>query len=628
MYKTLAKILSHKHMTDDYALRSGNKTIKRWLQVIGGLALLGSISSAYSAAPITTQGNQVLFGGQVGSIAGNSMFWSNNGWGGDRYYNAGVINWLHTDWKSRLVRAAMGIEDGGGYLDDPTANFARVKTVVDAAIANDMYVIIDWHSHHAEWNTARAVTFFTQMAQTYRNVPNVIFEIYNEPLNTVSWSGVIKPYAVQVIAAIRGQGANNLIVVGTSSWSQDVDLAANDPITGYANIAYALHFYVGMHGQSLRDKAATALRRGLPLFVTEWGVWGPNVGDINMGEFNAWKNFLKNNNISNASWGLTDKYEQASLLVPGASVTGGWPAGQLTNVGVATKDWIANWGGPTGPATCTEVNLPATIQAEQYCEMVGVQTEATTDVGGGQNVGWIDAGDWLSYQVRVPAAGTYRVTYRVAGQNGGGILRLENTGGTPVYANTNFTGTGGWQTWVDLTQVVTLPAGSQRISIAAPVGGYNLNWFRIEPISISSSSSSTSSSSSSSAPLVTIEAETWGSMNGVQTEPTSDVGGGLNVGWIDSGDWISYSNRVVNIPQTGAYVIELRVASLTGGGVLAFEENGGTVVHGVANIPSTGGWQNWATVRLPVNLTAGNHSFGVNARTGGFNFNWFRIVRQ
>ena len=132
-----------------------------------------------------------------------------------------------------------------------------------------MYVIIDWHSHHAESYRSNAIAFFQDMARTYGTRNHVIYEIYNEPLQ-ISWSGTIKPYAQAVISAIRAIDPDNLIIVGTPSWSQDVDVAAADPIAG-TNIAYTLHFYAGTHGQFLRDKAQTALNRGVALFVTEWG---------------------------------------------------------------------------------------------------------------------------------------------------------------------------------------------------------------------------------------------------------------------------------------------------------------------------------------------------------------------
>lgn len=322
-----------------------------------GLALAAqSYSALADVAPLTVSGNKVLIGGQVGSIAGSSLFWSNTGWGGEKYYNAKTVAWIKNDWKANLVRASMGVEDSGGYINKTTkaisdaSNKTRVYTVVDAAIANDMYVIIDWHSHHAEDYKAQAIAFFQEVATKYKDSNNVIYEIYNEPLNTTNWSTVIKPYAIDVIAAIRAIDPDNLIIVGTQTWSQDVDKAANDPITGYANIAYTLHFYAGTHKQSLRDKAQTALNKGIALFVTEWGaVNADGGGAVATSETTAWLNFLKTNNISHANWALNDKNEGASALVPGASVNGEWVSSQLTASGALVKDAVLNW--PAIPTT-------------------------------------------------------------------------------------------------------------------------------------------------------------------------------------------------------------------------------------------------------------------------------------
>jgi beta-glucanase (GH16 family) len=123
----------------------------------------------------------------------------------------------------------------------------------------------------------------------------------------------------------------------------------------------------------------------------------------------------------------------------------------------------------------------------------------------------------------------------------------------------------------------------------------------------------------------TVQAENFSSMLGVQTEATSDAGGGLNVGWIDTNDWMAYNN--INIPSSGTYLVEYRVAS-PGGGRLSLDLNGGATVLGALNVPATGGWQTWQTISHTVNINAGTYNFGIFAQTGGWNINWWRISAQ
>ena len=272
-------------------------------------------------------------------FAGNSFFWSNDNWGGERFYKSEVVSWLKLDWKATIVRAAMGVEDPGGYLDNNVSNKNRVITIVDAAIDEGLYVIIDWHSHHAEDNTNEAVSFFEEMADLYGEYDNVIYEIYNEPLD-VSWSATIKPYADSVISAIRAIDPDNLIVVGTPEWSQRVDLAAADPITNHSNIAYTLHFYTIYHQQWLRDRASAALDDGIALFITEWGSIGYSQVDS---EANEWMTWCFENKISHCNWAVNDKEEEWSILVPGASTSGGWDDDDLTDAGKLAKNIIKNW---------------------------------------------------------------------------------------------------------------------------------------------------------------------------------------------------------------------------------------------------------------------------------------------
>jgi endoglucanase len=279
-------------------------------------------------------GNQLCgSSGTPVALHGMSLFWTNWDTG---FYNASVLQWLRDDWQCTVVRAAMGIEPIGAYLSDSGTQTQKVTTVVDAAINLGMYVIIDWHDHNAHQHTEQAKQFFANMAQRYGSYSNVIYEIYNEP-ESVSWA-TVKSYAETVIAAIRQYDPDNIIIVGTPTWSQDVDAPANDPING-SNIVYALHFYAGTHKQWLRDKATTALNKGIALFVSEWGTTDSDGdGAVATGESDTWIEFMKSNNLSWCNWSLFDKDESSAALQSGASLTGGWPESALKQSGVYVRN--------------------------------------------------------------------------------------------------------------------------------------------------------------------------------------------------------------------------------------------------------------------------------------------------
>ncbi|SLM62405.1 MULTISPECIES: cellulase family glycosylhydrolase [Dickeya] len=325
-----------------------------------------SANSWASVEPLSVSGNKIYAGSTAKSFSGNSLFWSNNGWGGEKFYTADTVASLKKNWGSSIVRAAMGVQESGGYLQDPAGNKAKVEKVVNAAIANNMYVIIDWHSHTAENNRSEAISFFQDMARKYGNKPNVIYEIYNEPLQ-VSWNNTIKPYAEAVVSAIRAIDPDNLIIVGTPSWSQDVDEASFNPINA-KNIAYTLHFYAGTHGESLRNKARKALNNGIALFVTEWGaVNSDGNGGVNQTETDAWVTFMRDNNISNANWALNDKNEGASTYYPGST--------NLTDSGKKVKSIIQNWPYKTSSASAS-INEAA---SETAADTAATDSAATTD---------------------------------------------------------------------------------------------------------------------------------------------------------------------------------------------------------------------------------------------------------
>ena len=252
-------------------------------------------------------------------LRGMSFFWSQ--WIG-KHYNQQAVKWLKDDWRCTVVRAALAV-DSDGYLKNPETEKQKIIAVVDAAIAQNLYVIIDWHDHEAEKHTEQAKAFFSEMAQRYGDKPNVIYEIYNEPLQ-VSWSGLIKPYSETVIKAIREHDPDNLVICGTPNWSQRVDEAANDPIN-LPNIAYTLHYYAATHKQELRDIATKALNKGIALMVTEFGTTeASGDGILDQAETKTWWRFLDENKISWCNWSVADKAEKSAALKPGANAFGNW----------------------------------------------------------------------------------------------------------------------------------------------------------------------------------------------------------------------------------------------------------------------------------------------------------------
>lgn len=111
---------------------------------------------------LSVNGNRIV--NQTGkpvSLSGISYFWSTTGWTQDRFYNEDSVAYFVNDWNASLVRAAISAQGKGSILDDPS-NMKKAESLIDAAIKNGVYVLIDWHSHHAEDNTKEAVAFLTQ----------------------------------------------------------------------------------------------------------------------------------------------------------------------------------------------------------------------------------------------------------------------------------------------------------------------------------------------------------------------------------------------------------------------------------------------------------------------------------
>lgn len=249
------------------------------------------------------------------------------------------------------------------------------------------------------------------------------------------------------------------------------------------------------------------------------------------------------------------------------------------------------------------------IQAESYSAMLGVQTETTTDAGGGLNVGYINVNDWMDYTINASQAGTHTLWLRVATPYTGQTLQVKNSGGT-VLATVNLPQTGGWQTWATAVTQINLPSGTQTIRIqSTSTNGWNFNWMELM-YGVPASGR--------------IEAEMYTAMAGIQTEVTADAGGGLNVGYVDINDWMEYS---VTTNAAGNYNINFRLAARNSTGQLQIRKPDGTVLSTLTT-PLTGGWQTWQTVTAAnVPLAAGTQTIRiVSTAAGNWNVNWLEIV--
>ena len=253
-----------------------------------------------------------------------------------RFYNASTVAYLSGDWGAEVLRASMGVDlDSACYVYKPEFGINCVTTVVDAAIENNVYAIIDWHSHNLRQEEAKE--FFAQMATRYKGVPNVIYEVFNEPVED-SWEQV-KAYSVEIIKTIRAIEPEAIILVGCPHWDQDIHLAADDPITGYNDIMYTVHFYANTHGQWLRDRTDYALGKGLPVFISECaGMEASGDGAVNKEEWQNWLDWMQQRSISWVAWSVSDKNETCSMLLPSASSDGNWADQDMKEWGQIVRD--------------------------------------------------------------------------------------------------------------------------------------------------------------------------------------------------------------------------------------------------------------------------------------------------
>jgi len=306
---------------------------------------------------------------------------------------------------------------------------------------------------------------------------------------------------------------------------------------------------------------------------------------------------------------------------------------------------------PSAPYNGVAAAIPGTIQVENFdnggdgvayhdtdavnsggqYRQTGVDIEATE--GGGQNIGWAAAGEWLAYTVNVASAGSYAADFRVASLGQGGTMHLELDGAS-ISGPVRVPDTGWWQTWQVVSTRVTLPAGTHALRLVMDSSGANavgnIDWITFAadapaapvPLRIMAVDFDNGANGD------TYRDDSAGNAGGayratdVDIEPCAE--GGFNVGWIGAGEWLRYT---VDVASPGNYLLQFRVASPSGGGSLHVNA-GGTNVSGAVSVPVTGSWQSWTTVSAPVTLAAGRQALTVSFDAGGFNLRFIDMTAR
>lgn len=257
------------------------------------------------------------------------------------YVNEEAFKTFRDDWGANVIRLAMYTDEGGGYCTDGNKDNLKklVKSGIDEATDLGMYVIVDWHILHDLTPLKyedEAKKFFEEISSEYKDSDNIIYEICNEPNGGTGWSD-IKKYAEDIIPIIRKNDSNAIVVVGTPTWSQEVDQAAKDPVKGYDNVMYTLHFYAATHKDDLRNKMTTALKAGLPIFVTEFSICeASGNGSVDYSSAEEWFKLINEYNLSYCAWNVSNKDEKSSLIKSSVTKKSGWTEDDLSETGV----WI------------------------------------------------------------------------------------------------------------------------------------------------------------------------------------------------------------------------------------------------------------------------------------------------
>lgn len=478
---------------------------------------LCTATSIFAQTPFQRHGNLTTKGAyivnknnKIPQLRGMSFYWSRTDWPGASYYNGGTVDELVKTWKCTVVRVAYGDQN----------NWGGCKTVIDAAIKNGIYVIIDWHSHSAENEGDAPINFFRERAQEYKNVGNVIFEVYNEP----KWSGsavandggetnakktwaAIKPYLKKVTKTIRDQGAENLVILGTPYFAQHVGIAADDPVLDdngkpFSNVAYSFHFYAASHGTKKGGMEESYLKGGLgsvPIFVTEWGTTNSDGGGApDETNTNYWfENYVDKYHLGWCNWSVSS-HEGSSAFSGGTSPSA---SGQIVKK-LLSKTTVDEYDLPADPEEVgyetqykNVVQTPGVLPAAQYNRYYGATVKSTNvpfenwdekEPKNAENTCVAVAtgsSNWISYNINATNAIKYlKIRYLAINGSGKFAVLLDNEQKTEV----TISPTNEWET---ITIELDVPTGAHTLRFNFTE--VNNAGFRIEWIEFTNDSTAT-----------------------------------------------------------------------------------------------------------------------------------------
>lgn len=575
-----------------------NLKIKKWYFVLFILvSFFSSLSfQGLSQTPVAANGKLSVVNGQLINSYGNPVQLRGMSTHGLQWYasciNYNAISTMVSTWGVDVLRLAMYVEEDG-YVTDPDYYKSFIDELVDLSGQFGIYCIIDWHVHNPgdPWTDIDAAReFWSYMSSKHSGKAHVLYEICNEP-NGVDWSRV-KSYAEDIIPIIRANDPNTVVIVGTPNWSQDVDVASQDPLS-FDNVMYTLHFYSGSHGQALRDKANIALTNGIGIFVTEWGTSqaSGDGGPYLTPESDDWISWMNNNSISWCNWSYSDKDEVSAALISGSCLGGDWSS--TSQSGEYVKSNLLNpadsWaGGENIPPVGTIVS-PDNNAKFELDKVVTITANASDQNGTVSLVEFYANGVKIGEDNSLPysfdwtagSLGDIELSIRITDNEGlsntSSVVTIEILDKIVQYA---------------YPDSIPHPIEGSIQGIYYDVGGEGIAYHDADGTNKGGASR--------------ID-------EGVDTEGSD----GGNVGYTVNGEWLEYT---VNVATPGDYKMDIRVASESGGGQFHLDFDG-TDKTGVVDVPSTGSWTSYQTLTVQnIPLEAGEQVMRMAIDIGDFNF--------